>query len=334
MNIPCNQYPVKFVSCCDVMNCIDIHSDDQSVTITKSDCGVDLSVSGNNLDKILQLNSTQCFTFIKEFINGKLIITPVIDWNCVSGKVCPICSSGGAAPNLVFSWQRTAGDSVDISSSIDGTFSSVDWGDGTIDTLTTHTYATTGLYTVSIYDSTTTKLEMRSSGTFVGRIRSLTTFPSTVLSLIVYVDTVFSNLSVITSHTNLTSLRINNELGGLSSFPAFTALTALQSLTLIGYNSTVVNITNNTLLTTLAITGSSLTTVTGFNTAIALNNVSLGTNALPVSQVNSILQQLDTNGLHNGVLQLGSQSPAAAPTGAGLTAKTALIGKTWTVSTD
>lgn len=92
MSTPCKNYPIKFVSCCDVMDCIDIHSDDNSVTVVKSECGVDLSVTSNNLDEILQIEDGECISFTKEFISGKLVITPSIDWDCVATQVCNICS--------------------------------------------------------------------------------------------------------------------------------------------------------------------------------------------------------------------------------------------------
>ena len=89
----CNKTPVRFLSCCDVMDCINIGSADNSVTVVKDECGVDLSVTGNNLDNILQINDGECIEMVKEFIDGKLIITPVIDWACVAGHVCELCST-------------------------------------------------------------------------------------------------------------------------------------------------------------------------------------------------------------------------------------------------
>ncbi len=90
-NSPCNKNPVKFVNCCDVMDCINIGSSDNTVTVVKDECGVDLTVTANNLDEQLQINDGQCITMVKEFVNGKLTITPVIDWDCVSANVCPTC---------------------------------------------------------------------------------------------------------------------------------------------------------------------------------------------------------------------------------------------------
>lgn len=89
---PCNQTAVRFVNCCDVMNCINIQSSDDSISVEISECGVDLSFTGNNLDNILTVNDGTCIQMVKEFVDGKLVITPVIDWNCVAASVCDICN--------------------------------------------------------------------------------------------------------------------------------------------------------------------------------------------------------------------------------------------------
>ena len=88
----CNKTPVRFLSCCDVMDCINIGSDDNSVTVTKDECGVDLSVTGNNLGNILQFNDSECVDMITEFIDGKMVVTAVLDWVCVAENVCEICN--------------------------------------------------------------------------------------------------------------------------------------------------------------------------------------------------------------------------------------------------
>lgn len=92
MSTPCNQAPVRFVNCCDIMNCMTIASSDNSVTVVVDECGVDITQTGNNIDQILQINDGQCITFTKEFIEGKLVITPSIDWDCVAENVCEICN--------------------------------------------------------------------------------------------------------------------------------------------------------------------------------------------------------------------------------------------------
>lgn len=91
-SVPCNQQPVKFISCCDVMDCINIKSSDNSIDVTKDGCGVDLKLLPNNLANILQINEGECITWVQEFIDGKLHITPVIDFDCVAAQVCDICN--------------------------------------------------------------------------------------------------------------------------------------------------------------------------------------------------------------------------------------------------
>lgn len=91
-NFPCNPLPVRFVNCCQVMDCIDLKSSDNSVSIVKSECGIDITISANNLDAILQINDNDCITFVKEFIDGVLHITPQLDWDCVAENVCEICN--------------------------------------------------------------------------------------------------------------------------------------------------------------------------------------------------------------------------------------------------
>lgn len=56
-------------------------------------------------------------------------------------------------------------------------------------------------------------------------------------------------------------------------------------------------------------------------------------NKLNVNTVNAILTQIDGSGVEDGVLDL-SGGTSAAPTGAGITAKTSLIAKGWTVNTN
>lgn len=88
---PCKG-PVQFINCCSVMDCIDIKSTDNSVTVEKSECGVDLSVTGNNLDNILKLNEGDCISFVKEFIDGVLHLTPQIDFDCLAPEICNLCA--------------------------------------------------------------------------------------------------------------------------------------------------------------------------------------------------------------------------------------------------
>ena len=97
-NVPCNKVPVKFVNCCQVMDCMNIQSSDNSITVEVSDCGVDLTQTGNNLDNILKLNEGDCVSFVKEFIDGVLNLTPVIDFDCLADEICGLCESSPPAP--------------------------------------------------------------------------------------------------------------------------------------------------------------------------------------------------------------------------------------------
>jgi hypothetical protein len=91
MSTPCNEVPVKFVNCCQVMDCIDIKSSDNSITVTKDECGVDLTINANNIDSIIKIKNGLCIQMVKEFIDGVVTYTPVIDWNCVAAQTCGLC---------------------------------------------------------------------------------------------------------------------------------------------------------------------------------------------------------------------------------------------------
>lgn len=91
MASPCNQQPMKWVSCCQIIDCLDIKSSDNTVTVTKSDCGIDLTISGNNLNNILKLNNGGCISWVKEFVDGVLNFTPQIDETCLAAAICGLC---------------------------------------------------------------------------------------------------------------------------------------------------------------------------------------------------------------------------------------------------
>lgn len=93
-----------------------------------------------------------------------------------------------------------------------------------------------------------------------------------------------------------------------------------------------ISVLNNILLMKLRCTSCGLHALSiATNPLIVDLDVSI--NALTQAVVNAILVQLDTNGLHNGLLHLEGGTNGA-PSGAGATAKTALIGKGWTVFTN
>ncbi len=83
---PCNS---EF--CCQVRECMNIHSSDNSITVTKEDCGVDLTLTGNNIGNVIKINDGECITWVREYINGALVFTPQINWACVAANVCGLC---------------------------------------------------------------------------------------------------------------------------------------------------------------------------------------------------------------------------------------------------
>lgn len=82
-NFPCNKTPVKYVSCCDVMDCVDIKSSDNSINVEKSECGVDLTLNGNNLGNILDIESSSCIDVVEDYVDGVLTFTPVLKASCI-----------------------------------------------------------------------------------------------------------------------------------------------------------------------------------------------------------------------------------------------------------
>lgn len=96
MSTPCNNGPIKFVTCCQIMDCIHIFSSDQSITVETLECGVNLTQTGVNLDKILKIKDGECISFEKEYISGVLTYTPVLDFDCIFNKIkddlCEYCT--------------------------------------------------------------------------------------------------------------------------------------------------------------------------------------------------------------------------------------------------
>lgn len=102
MSSPCNQQPIQWVSCCQVVDCLNLTSSNNSIEVQKTDCGVDIKVTGNNLDSILKLNDGDCVSWVKEFVNGVLNFTPQIDLECLAPAICNICAPAITCPAPLF----------------------------------------------------------------------------------------------------------------------------------------------------------------------------------------------------------------------------------------
>lgn len=226
---------------------------------------------------ILHVNSLGIICFV---LNYRLKNDTV--WNTINS-----CDGEGGGINIEWMWNKEAGEYVDLTTALNGTYSYINWGDGTIDTSLTHTYTNAGNYTVWVYNST-----------------------STILKLGELVDAYSQDVTVanFAAPYYIQTLELfNNALGSLT-------LTLLSSLiTAILYDNT------------LMVLGTIPANV---------NYLDVRINNLNVAAINQLLQDLDTNGLSNGYVNTSNQTPVAAPTGAGITAKNNLITKGWTVITD
>lgn len=197
-----------------------------------------------------------------------------------------------------------------------------DWGDGTIDEFNinnpfpTHTYTVAGNYTVLITIVTPTSLLLFSTnGAVMSEINSISflgnVFTALQTLLIQLTGITAFDSASLSSYTSLTSIN----LGGnqLATFDLSSLPNSIPNIVLTQNNISSIN------------TSSIPASLTGF---FIVNN------SISTSDVNSILIRLDSAGLSNGIVDTSSQSPAAPPSGAGITAKNNLIGKGWTVTTD
>lgn len=68
-------------------DCLNLTSTDNTVTIARSACGTNLSITGNNLDNVFKIKDSACISFNKEFINGVLTFTPVLTPECLNPNI-------------------------------------------------------------------------------------------------------------------------------------------------------------------------------------------------------------------------------------------------------
>ncbi len=240
-----------------------------------------------------------------------------------------ITTNAVAVPNLVFSWNRIdANASVNLTSNINGSYSSVDWGDGTINTLLTHTYSSLpDNFTVKIYDSTATIIDLSSKF-----LTAFTALPTTVVHLDVQ-DNSIPSLPSLTPNTSL--IYLDTTKNPLTSFPDFSSNILLEELYMKTNNiAGSYDFSLNTELVYIQLGSNSITGLTGFLNAPSIGLLTFESNGVSVTDINNALVALDTNGVTNGIFSSSTQSPLAAPTGLGAIAKANLISKGWTIATD
>lgn len=255
---------------------------------------------------------------------------------------CPPPITGST---LIWRWKKDldAGLSVDLNGHIDGSFSLIDWGDGTTGTTLTHTYADIGDYTVTVYNSTSTIFKFADgTGSPMWNISEVIQLIPTIVEIIVSqslatIDAL-ETLPTMTALTALTKLIIvSNQFNAFPDLSANTALTFIQ-FSYTALPSTAIDLSANTALEQIVLNIPNMTNFTGslanckYFEAIACQ--------LPVADVNTILVALDANGIVYVPAGFGvscylyNQTPAAPPSGAGATAKANLLTKGWTVNTD
>jgi hypothetical protein len=234
--------------------------------------------------------------------------------------------------NLEFTWTRTAGDLMDLNAKVLGSYNQIDWGDGTINTSLSHLYSVSGSYTVKFYNSTATTVILGNKfGASIYKLTNVASIPNTVEILNLGNNT----LTTIPSLTPLTNLKTLDLYANQLTTINTTSNTLLERF-VIAENliSGTLNITTNVNLENIEIQNNAFTNVIGTSSCPLIELFGAGSNNLSVSTVNSILTALDSSGVTNGLLQLDNQTPAAAPTGGGITAKNNLTANGWTVSTD
>ena len=168
-------------------------------------------------------------------------------------------------------WSATANETKTLYS-IAGSGYTINWGDGTTDSNSSHTYTTAGTYTASI-SGTVTTLDLRGDGSTAA--------------------TGITGLKVTESDQNLTTLYIwgNSNLTELDIIPA----SKLQELNATATSLTSLDLSGNTALTALDVKSSSgLTTLTTANSYPKLTSVDINNTGLSACSMNALYNALPT----------------------------------------
>lgn len=199
----------------------------------------------------------------------------------------------------------------------------VDWGDGTVQEFNvnnpnpSHTYTTAGTYNILITIVTPTSLiSFATDAVLMPEITSFSFIGNvfTVLQTLQFAQTSITSFDsgMISNSNALITLFIQGNQ--IASFDFISLPANIQSFSLTQNNVSIL---------------SNIASIPASITLFAVVN-----NKITIADVNSILIKLDTSGLFNGNVQTLGQTPAAPPSGAGITAANNLIGKGWTVITD
>lgn len=241
----------------------------------------------------------------------------------------------------------------------------IDWGDGSAlepfvvigtNHEFTHTYASAAIYTQKFYFDNNYLTDINNTtGLGIAALYSMnatanmTAFTQALLSGVLVIDDVL--VSTVTDYilTGNTGTPVTTQtsfdasvLPGLVTKISLTFFEALTTITNMPVINTVKLLFNSVLanINLVGSFGAAIIEVQGNGTPLNFGALNLSTTSsciikgdLSTSDVNAILVALDGNGINGGSCDV-RQTPVAAPSGGGATAKTNLIGKGWTVLTD
>ncbi len=188
----------------------------------------------------------------------------------------------------------------------------VDFGDGTpvvpfssASAYISHVYSVAGTYVAKVY--------------FTSPMSSLKKIQSNNAEIV-----------TVTGLANATALKTLNLSNNKITSLDVSQTPSLKDIMLYRNNLTSINVSQNVNLTGLVIESNQLTTLDVTSNTL-LGALNAKGNNLTTTAVNNLLVQIAAHSVNNGLLVLEGQSPAALPSGAGLTAQAALTGRGWLV---
>jgi PKD repeat protein len=239
----------------------------------------------------------------------------------------------------------------------------VDWGDSTTDNFTgsgnldllEHTYTDPGSYTVKVTVTGATEFKVNfDSGVGSDSLLTVDVMPSSITnfnvaynSLLTSIDTtgliscLLFNCNYNTSLSTINTTALSNCTGFYcNNCYSLTTIDTTNLTNCIYFscgectNLTIIDTTG--LISCIDFNSSLCTSLTTLDTIALTSCINFNCNycVLDTTNINNALINLDTFGLNNGAADLSNQTPAAPPSGAGITAMNNLIGKNWTVTVD
>lgn len=73
--------------CCSTCDCFNFTSSNNTVDVIKQSCKVDIRITSNILQNLIDIPSSSCISIVKQYINGQLVFTPTLNIECVSALI-------------------------------------------------------------------------------------------------------------------------------------------------------------------------------------------------------------------------------------------------------